>query len=146
MSEDRNDEETVRKFLADLKILEGTANIIQSRLNVVNAALTDIATANLSIKGIENNESGLEILVPVGGGSFIRAKLSDVEKIIMGVGSGVHIEKTIVESLEDLKNRQADLEKARTSLEQQLTQTLNNINMRRGQISEILKKREVNAN
>ena len=145
MSEDRNGEETVRKFLADLKILEGTANIIQSRLNVVNAALTDIATANLSIKGIENNKSGSEILVPVGGGSFIRARLSDVEKIIMGVGSGVHIEKTIVESLEDLKNRQADLEKARTSLEQQLTQTLNNINMRRGQISEILKKREVNA-
>lgn len=145
MSEDRNDEETMRKFLADLKILEGAANIIQSRLNIVNAALADIATANLSIEGIENNKSGSEILVPVGGGSFIRAKLSDVEKIIMGVGAGVHIEKTIVESLEDLKNRQTDLEKARASLEQQLTQTVNNINIRRSQISEILKKREVNA-
>ncbi|KON27946.1 hypothetical protein AC481_03470 [miscellaneous Crenarchaeota group archaeon SMTZ-80] len=142
MSEDRNDEETLRKFLTELKVLEGTANIIQSRLNIVDAALADITTANLSIEGVKNNTSGSEILVPVGGGSFIRAKLSDVEKVIMGVGADICIEKTVAESVEDFKNRQSDLEKARASLEQQLTQTLNNLNVRRGQVAEILKKRE----
>lgn len=142
MSEDRNDEETLRKFLTELKVLEGTANMIQSRLNIVDAALMDITTANLSIEGIKNNTSGSEILVPVGGGSFIRAKLSDVEKVIVGVGAGVCIEKTVAESLEDFKNRQSDLEKARESLTQQLTQTINNLNERRSQVTEILKKRE----
>jgi len=142
LSEDRNDEETLRKFLTELKVLEGTANIIQSRLNIVDAALADITTANLSIEGVKNNTSGSEILVPVGGGSFIRAKLSDVEKVIMGVGADICIEKTVAESVEDFKNRQSDLEKARASLEQQLTQTLNNLNVRRGQVAEILKKRE----
>ena len=142
MSEERNDEETLRKFLTELKVLEGTANIIQSRLNVIDAALVDITTANLSIEGLKNNTSGSEILVPVGGGSFIRAKLSDVEKVIVGVGADVCIEKTIEESVDDFKNRQSDLEKARASLEQQLTQTLNNLNVRRNQVAEILKKRE----
>jgi prefoldin alpha subunit len=145
LSEDRNDEETLRKFLTELKVLEGTANMIQSRLNVVDTALMDITTANLSIEGIKNNTSGSEILVPVGGGSFIHAKLSDVEKVIVGVGAGVCIEKTVVESLEDFKNRQSDLEKARESLTQQLTQTMNNLNERRSQVAEILKKRETGA-
>jgi prefoldin alpha subunit len=140
--EERNDEETLRKFLTELKVLEGTANIIQSRLNVIDAALVDITTANLSIEGLKNNTSGSEILVPVGGGSFIRAKLSDVEKVIVGVGADVCIEKTIEESVDDFKNRQSDLEKARAALEQQLTQTLNNLNVRRNQVAEILKKRE----
>ncbi|MCW3975405.1 MAG: prefoldin subunit alpha [Candidatus Bathyarchaeota archaeon] len=145
MSENRNDEEDLRKFLTELKVLEGTANIIQSRLNIVDAALADIASANLSIEGVKNNTSGSEILVPVGGGSFIRAKLSDVEKVIVGVGADVCIEKTVAESVEDFKNRQSDLEKAKASLEQQLTQTLNNLNVRRGQAAEILKKRETAA-
>lgn len=145
MNEDRNDEETARKFLTELKVLEGTANIIQSRLNMVDAALVDITTANLSIEGIKNNTSGSEILVPVGGGSFIRAKLSDVEKVIVGVGADICIEKTVAESVEDFKNRQSDLEKAKAALEQQLTQTMNNLNIRRGQMAEILKKREAGA-
>ena len=145
MSEDRNDEETLRKFLTELKALKGTANIIQSRLNMVDAALMDITTANLSIEGIKNNTSGSEILVPVGGGSFIRAKLSDVEKVIVGVGADICIEKTVAESVEDFNNRQSDLEKAKASLEQQLTQTMNNLNVRRGQMTEILKKREAGA-
>lgn len=142
MIRDNNEEEILRRLLTELKVLEGTVNIIQSRLNVVDAALADLATANLSLEGVKNNSSGSEILVPVGGGSFIRAKLSDVEKVIIGVGAGVCIDKKLEESLEDLKNRQDELEKARNSLEQQLNQTINNLNIKRNQIAEILKERE----
>jgi len=139
---DNNEEEILRRLLTELKVLEGSVNIIQSRLNIVDAALADLATANLSLEGVKNNSSGSEILVPVGGGSFIRAKLSDVEKVIIGVGAGVCIDKKLEESLEDLKNRQDELEKARNSLEQQLNQTINNLNIKRNQIAEILKERE----
>ncbi len=142
MIRDNNEEEILRRLLTELKVLEGTVNIIQSRLNVVDAALADLATANLSLEGVKNNSSGSEILVPLGGGSFIRAKLSDVEKVIIGVGAGVCIDKKLEESLEDLKNRQDELEKARNSLEQQLNQTINNLNIKRNQIAEILKERE----
>lgn len=142
MIRDNNEEEILRRLLTELKVLEGSVNIIQSRLNIVDAALADLATANLSLEGVKNNSSGSEILVPVGGGSFIRAKLSDVEKVIIGVGAGVCIDKKLEESLEDLKNRQDELEKARNSLEQQLNQTINNLNIKRNQIAEILKERE----
>jgi len=140
-----NEEETLNRTFIELRILEGTANVIQSRLNVVDAALSDIAIANISLEGIRNIPVGSEALVPAGAGSFIRTKLSDVEKVIVGVGAGVCIEKTIEESLDDLKSRQSELEEARSSLQKQLSQTLTNLNNKRNQLGEILSKRTGSA-
>lgn len=138
-------EETLNKMFAELRMLEGTSNMLQSRLNVVENALDDLATGNISLEGIKSNPVGSEVLVPTGGGSFIRTKLSDAKKVIMGIGAGVCIEKTIEESLNDIKSRQTELTEARSSLQKQLSQTVTNLNALRNQLSEILNKRPGNT-
>jgi len=139
------EEETLNKMFVELRMLEGTSNMLQSRLNVVETALNDLATANISLEGIKSNPVGSEVLVPAGGGSFIRTKLSDVKKVIMGIGAGVCIEKPIEETLNDIKSRQTELTEARSSLQKQLSQTLTNLNALRNQLSEILSKRPGNT-
>ena len=59
----------------------------------------------------------------------------------MGVGAGVAIEKPIQESISEIKGRIADLEKARTALQEQLTQTLFKIEEERERLGEIVRKR-----
>ena len=58
----------------------------------------------------------------------------------LGVGAGVAIEKPIEESITEIKSRLADLEKARASLQQQLTQTVMRIEEERERLGEIVKK------
>ena len=136
-----NEDEEIRRMLVELRLLEGSARTLESRLAVVDSALSEILIASSTLEGIRNKPKGTEALVPVGAGSFIRVELADSEKIVMGVGAGVSLEKSVNDSIESLKNRQDDLEKLRTSLQQQLSQIASRIDDERGTLSDLVKKR-----
>ena len=104
-------EDEIRRLMAELRILETTAEYLQARINFVNAALTELNLANMSLEGIEKKESNL-IFVPIGGGSYVKARLEETDKIVYGVGAGIAIEKTIKDAKEDIAVRIAELNKA----------------------------------
>jgi len=135
-----NEEETFRRLVVELRILEGTAEALQSRISLVNAALAELRVANLTLEGLEKEEKEVPLVVPIGGGSYIEATLRSADKVIVGVGAGVAIEKTVKEAKENLGNRISDLEKTRTSLEQQLTQVVEKIGGHRAQLDEMTAK------
>jgi prefoldin alpha subunit len=135
------DEEAIRRLVVELRLLEGSIKVNQSRLDIIEAALNDILMASNTLEGVKNQQKGAEALIPVGAGSFIRAELSDVEKIIMGVGAGVCVERTVDNSLNELKSRFAELEKVRVSLQQQLAQALSKLEDGRRRLSELLRKK-----
>lgn len=136
-----NEDEEIRRMLVELRLLEGSARTLQSRLEVVDTALSEILIASSTLEGIKNKPKGTEALVPVGAGSFIRVELADSEKIVMGVGAGVSLEKSVNDSVESLKNRQDDLERLRTSLQEQLSQIASRIEDERRTLSDLVKKR-----
>jgi len=135
------EDEEIRQMLVELRLLEGSARTLESRLAVVDTALSEILIANSTLEGIKNKPKGTEALVPVGAGSFIRVELADSEKIVMGVGAGVSLEKSVNDSIESLKNRQGDLEKLRMSLQGQLSQIASRIEDERRTLSDLVKKR-----
>ncbi len=124
-------EEELRRLSVELRFLEQTAEAIQSRINMVNAAITDLTYANTALEGIEKEKENSELLVPIGGGSHIKAKLENSDKVIVSMGAGVSIEKTLQEAKEIIKKRLENLEKTRTSLQQQFAQVLDNISIDR---------------
>jgi len=135
------EDEEIRRMLVELRLLEGSARTLQSRLEVVDTAWSEILIASSTLEGVKNKPKGTEALVPVGAGSFIRVELADSEKIVMGVGAGVSLEKSVNDSIESLKNRQDDLEKLRTSLQEQLSQIASRIEDERRTLSDLVKKR-----
>ncbi len=134
-------DQSIRELLVEQRLLEGSVRIVQTRLDIVNASLTDIYVANQTLEGIKGKPKGSETLVPIGGGSFIKAELADTEKIIMGVGAGVAVEKSVDDSIFELKSRQAELERVRTSLQNQLTQVASKIEAGRSKLSELVRKK-----
>jgi prefoldin alpha subunit len=136
------DEETLKKLLVEIRMMEGSANLIQSRLRIVGSALEETSIAMNTLEGVKGCPKGTEVLVPVGAGSFICAELSDVEKAITGVGAGVCIEKSIESSTTDLKERQAELEKLSASLRQQLEQLLASIENTKNNLSRMIEQQQ----
>jgi len=137
-------EETLRRLVVELRLLEGTANTLQSRLNFVNAILTELNYAKMTLDGLEREKEDLPLFVPIGGGSYIRAKLESAEKVIVGMGAGVSVEKSLSEAKETVGNRIAQLEKTRGTLQQQLTQVAQKIEEDRARFQELSEKlREV---
>jgi prefoldin alpha subunit len=144
-----SDEEELRKVAVELRILENTAENMQSRISFVSAAITELTYANLTLEGLEKEKTDTSLFVPIGGGSYIKAKLESPDKIIFGVGAGVAIEKTFTEAKEKIKNRLGEMEKARSSMEQQMEQLLERIQVDRDRLQDLsttLSKRERGTN
>ena len=134
------DDEDFQKSLVQLRAYEGSARALQARLEIVNAALNEFSLASTTLEGVKTQKTDEDALIPVGGGSYVRVKLSDISKIVMGVGAGVAVEKPIEDSVNEIKERIADLDKARTSLQEQLSQALFRIEEGRERLGELVKK------
>lgn len=134
-------DDQMRQVLYDIRLLEGTARVLQSRLDVVTAALSETLTAISTLEGAKGKTSETEALVPIGSGSFVRTKLADVDKVIIGVGAGVCIEKPLEDSTKDLRVRSSELERARTSVSQQLGQVLGQAEDYRAHLNDLAGKK-----
>ncbi|UCE96467.1 MAG: prefoldin subunit alpha [Candidatus Bathyarchaeota archaeon] len=132
-----NNEEKFRRLLAELRLLEGTAETLQNRINLVRAATTELAFASATIDGIEEEKDGTPLLVPIGGGSFIKATVATRETLVVGIGAGVSVEKPRDEAKQIVEKRITELEKSGNTLQQQLSQVVERIRESRQQLDEI---------
>ena len=121
-------EEELRKIGVELRFLEQTAEALQNRINMINAVGTDLSYASATLESLEKEKENSELLVPIGGTSYIMAKLDNPDKIVVGIGAGVSVEKTRQEARDIIKKRLEDLDKTRLSMQQQFTQVAQKIN------------------
>jgi prefoldin alpha subunit len=131
-------EEELRRLSMEMRYLEQTAEALQQRISMVNAALTDINYANMTLDGIETEKENSEMLVPIGGSSYVKVKLADPNKVIIGLGAGVSVEKTLPEAKATLKERLDELEKTMHAAQQQFSQVAERINSGRGRLENLL--------
>ena len=85
-----SDEETFRRLLTELKLLEGTADALQNRINLVNAAMTELAFSSTTIEGLEKEKKGAALLVPVGGGCTSKRAAAPAERCCVTRGHRAH--------------------------------------------------------
>lgn len=119
--------EELRRLRFEMQYFEQTAEALQSRINMVNAVITDLTYAGMALEGLEKERENSELFVPIGGSSYIRARLENPDKIVVGMGAGISVEKTLQEAREIIRKRLESLEKTRMSLRQQLAQVLEKI-------------------
>ena len=134
-------DDQMRQILVEIRFLENSARVLQSRLDLVTGALSETLTAISTLEGTRGKSVDTETLLPIGSGSFVKAKLADAQNIVIGVGAGVCIEKPLEDSMKDLRLRSSELEKARVSVTQQLSQVLNQAEDYRAHLSDMARKK-----
>lgn len=132
------DEQTIRKLSMELRYYEQTAEALQQRLTMMNAAMTDLTYASLTLESIEKEKENAEMMVPIGGSSYINVKLANPDKVIVGMGAGVSVEKTLPEAKDIVKQRVDELDKTKGQMQQQLSQIVERINQGRTQMESLL--------
>ena len=139
-----NQEDIVRQLATEIRILEGTAATLQSRLDVVRTATNEAALAQATLEGLTKLQDGDDTLVPVGAGSYIRMRIADSKKLVMGIGAGAAMEKDATTSIEELKIRVQELYKVSNSIQQQLSQTLARYEQDREALDQLLRQQSAN--
>jgi len=131
-------EEELNRLSVEMRFLEQTAETLQQRIGMINAAITDLTYANMTLENMEKEKDDAELLVPIGGSSYIKVKLASNDTVIVGMGAGVSIEKTLPEAKQIVKERLDELEKTMNSAQQQFAQVAQRINTGRSQLQSLL--------
>jgi len=127
-------------MVMESRYLEETVNELQSRISMINSAINELRVSNVTLEGLEKEKKGSQLFVPIGGGSYVKAKLVTAKKVVVGIGADVAVEKTVKETKVDLEARIKDMEKTREALGQQLNQVIGRIQENRAILEELSAK------
>ncbi len=104
----------------ELRTLFGQAESLRQQINTLDTTILDIATVIETLDFIKDNGKDKTVLVPIGAGNFIRARIVDTQNVIMGVGGRLSIEANIEEARKVLTERMKVLEDLRLDLRRRL--------------------------
>ncbi|HTX44361.1 MAG TPA: prefoldin subunit alpha [Methanocella sp.] len=104
-------EEKIRELIARIQVNQQRMDALQQQANLIQISLNDLDNAVKTLTTLEGKGEGLEMLVPIGADSFVHARLSDPDKVIIGLGAGVSVEKSFADSRNVIQGRRSELEK-----------------------------------
>ena len=131
-------EEEIRRLLAAYQQYQAQSEAIAQQLGLTQMTIQGLDRAILAIDALDSATDGQEMLVPIGSGSFVFAKLASKERVVLNVGAGVSIEKPAAEARESLKIRKAEVAEA----SKKLSEMLNKIDAEMAKIQSVISEYE----
>jgi len=116
--------EDIQKMSTQFQQLQYQADALSEQLNMVSASLADSGKAIDTITSFEGVEDGHEILIPIGMGTNIMAKLSKPDTVIMEIGAGISLEKDLENAKKSLEIQKEELNKFHQTTQDNLNQIL----------------------
>jgi prefoldin alpha subunit len=108
MTEDQ--QKLLQKLYLEQKMAESNIAVLQQRMEMIQAYLTNYRAGALVLSELENRKEGEEMLMNVGGGIFVQSRLVNPEKVTRDIGSDIRIEQTVVEAKTEVENSITKLE------------------------------------
>ena len=113
--------------LKEYEFCRNQLEALQQNLGLVDNSLGELKMVSKSLTEIETAEKNSDIFVPIGSDSFLKAKITDLDNVVVGIGAGVAAKKTIEEAKEDFEKRIKQLEKVKTDNTSNLEQVISKL-------------------
>jgi prefoldin alpha subunit len=118
---------------------------VQSRVEIISAQIQEHINAGATMNNLRD-EAGHEALIPIGAQIYIRGSISDTSKVLIGLGAGISVEKTVEQANADLQSRVANMQKIIGSLRDEYAKLAEKVSSLRAQLGDtaqqILKDRK----
>ena len=132
------EEQRLQNLTVEFRVLEGMVGELQARIGAIDAYLRELTVAKTTIESLENLNVGDELLIPIGGSSFLRASIIDKDNVVVGIGAGITVEKPVRDAIALLDSRINEVSRARAEVERQLVQVYQRMEQVRGEVQKIL--------
>ncbi|HXY12788.1 MAG TPA: prefoldin subunit alpha [Thermoplasmata archaeon] len=123
MSADRTvvTEQEVQEDLLRLEAYRNQLNSLVQQHQILSASRQDHIRARESLEGIDRAPPSAELLLPLGGETFVRGSVDRGAPVLVGVGSGIVVEMERPKVVELVAQRTTRIEQALRDLEGQMT-------------------------
>jgi prefoldin alpha subunit len=102
-------EAEVGQLIAAYQQYQAQADALVRQVSLTQLTMEGLDRAIRAINALEGAAEGQDMMVPIGSGSFVHAKLAFKENVIINVGAGVSIEKSTADAKQMLVARRAEV-------------------------------------
>ncbi len=95
---------------------------LRAEISVIDESIANYRTVIKTINNLRDLGKGKNILIPIGGGAQIEAKIENPDRIVISIGSGISAELTAEEALTQIAKEIASLQSLRRTLEQTIAE------------------------
>jgi prefoldin alpha subunit len=113
-------EQQVQEELMRLDAYRAQLNQLLQQHQYLSASRGDHARAKESLEGLDRLAAGVELLIPIGGETFVRGSPTGSGKVLIGVGSGIVVELDRPKVIELLADRVLKIDQASQEMEGQI--------------------------
>lgn len=148
MTDDKLTQEQLQELAIRHQQYQYQAESIAQQMNMVKITIKDIETALTTVAALKDETAGREVLVPIGFGSFVNATLTSPDKVVIGIGAGVSVEKKTDDAKTLLEKRKDELTKYHDQLNNAFTrlagemQNIERVLQRQAQVQQQMQSRQ----
>ncbi|MGB6442510.1 MAG: prefoldin subunit alpha [Thermoplasmata archaeon] len=114
-------EQQVQEDLMRLEAYRNQLNALIQQYQILTSSRTEHGRARESLEGVDRADAGAELLLPLGGETFVRGSIDRDAPVLIGVGSGIVVEMDRARVTELLAQRSLRIEQAVRDIEGQMS-------------------------
>lgn len=138
----------MQESMMQLEIIKAQLDSLSQQGEIFELTSAELIRAKETLSSLDTLDGSKEILIPIGGDTFLHANISDVKKIMISIGSRTVIEQDKDDAIKRLDDRLDKLKRTNENIIQtiaNLQQQATNISMKVQQMSKDLQG-QVNPN
>jgi prefoldin alpha subunit len=135
------DRQRLEALMNELNTYQGQAELLQQQIETLNATITELQIAMDTLETVKGQDNK-ETLVPIGAGSFLITELKNTEEVIIGLGAGVAVKKTVVDAKATIAEQKKELEELKDKMASDLHKITQYIMQRSPEAEELMQKVE----
>jgi prefoldin alpha subunit len=109
-------DEELSKYLTLIEQYKEQINSVEMQSSYIQAIINEYNKVKITLEQIVKIEKGSEVLLPLGGSTYIEANITDPSKVLFDIGAGIVTEKTSTNAIDKIDERINDLQKTQEKL------------------------------
>lgn len=130
-----NDEQ-LQNYMILIEQYKEQINQLEQQSSYIQAAMMDYTKAKITLENINGKDKNEEILVPIGGNTFIHAKTLDTSKVLYNIGAGVVTEKNVEDAIKKIDEKIEELQRS----QEKTAEIIQNIENQANEVTEKAQK------
>jgi len=114
------DREELSKIAYEMQVYREEVQLIQQQMGNLQLNYVSTESAVRTLENIGKLNKQEDVLLPIGAGAYIKAKIQDNEVALIDVGVGVIVEKPIPDAVQLLKSKMKEMDSLREKLQKNL--------------------------
>jgi len=121
--EAKDPKEEIEALMIEAEQYRKRMESINRQMQMIESTIAELHSSMNALSALEENKTGTNILVSIGSGSFIKAQLAQTDRVIVGVGASISMEKSIPEARKYLEERLKQAEEAQEKMRKAALET-----------------------